>query len=145
MYVYSLIRIFHIYEQIFLAVDQRGSDNRGCTVYAAPSPLSYLLLSLSLLFSFLLFFFWGGGGGGKLPPTPPSRWNPALEWIKEYTYVSGSTDHIKSIVALAKTLKTNNILNPLWRTMHGSGATAKKWAYAALLYGILHVKKDIHV
>ena len=32
MYVYSLIQIFHIYEQIFLAIDQRGSDNRGCTV-----------------------------------------------------------------------------------------------------------------
>ena len=31
--MYSLIRIFHIYEQIFLAIDQRGSDNRGCTVW----------------------------------------------------------------------------------------------------------------
>ena len=25
--VYSFIQIFHIYEQIFLAIDQRGSDN----------------------------------------------------------------------------------------------------------------------
>ena len=33
--MYSLIRIFHIYEQIFLAIDQRGSDNRGCTVTLA--------------------------------------------------------------------------------------------------------------